>query len=372
MNSLSQTSNLRGPAGIRPQAGDLVFAAVGLGETEWPVYASLRRESRGAEMGRDSCRFEDRRTASRLALLLAMPLLGAACGGVPEVTTPPLEPARWVDVSVSTVNSCALSNRGKVRCWGDPEGEWLAEFPVPEGVNLKTFSHLNDLMCGIRDTGALWCSRPDVAEVTPGGQDFEQVEVGLGFACARRSDNSTQCFGYPVDQSVLEPSKAEYMLIAAAQSDVVGLASDGTADVWGLHASNYAQPDQSFEFAAMARGTACGVALDTNLVECWPSLASDASWPSRPVSRLFYSNGWGQCAEIMGERTLSCWSRFATWPDRWAPEIAEQVPAGEKFQSISLNENHACGITDLGDLVCWGNAPASRLQPPALEDGQWQ
>ncbi len=312
-------------------------------------------------------------------LLFGLAGLSTSCGGQdagPGSMMP--EPPRWVDVGWGgRFGNCLLSNRGKVRCWGNPEEMMVPEFPVPEGVRLTSMSRSPFQLCGLTSKKKVWCFGTGlVSEGVASRGDFVQVSVDASHACALRDDGTARCWGNNDFGQSVDPIGV-FEAIETAFYTSFGLRPDGTIEVWGYEAEEefgYKPPVGRFKQVSVGK-FACAVDAETEMVQCWNGLRLNAPVPTEPVNRLFQSLAYGMCAELKGSREPYCWGikpveEYVHRETGWSPEFSTQLPVHEKFSSLHVGSDIACGIADDARVLCWG-PKADEYPLPELGDGEW-
>lgn len=305
----------------------------------------------------------------------AVVLLIAGCGGGQGANGwMPNEDPAWVDVEVNeSGGNCALSNRGRIRCWGGLGEFGPGEFPLPEGVRLAKMSYVGPYLCGLTFEGSIWCS--DDRTVVPEGADFVEIGLGLSSGCALRQNGEIACFQFwPTNYSY--PESAQYRDMDVGMHEGAAIrASDSGLEVWGMNPDKYVIPVAGrFDKVVQAKEMVCATREDTKLVECFApnGIPVRGAMAEGPVSWFFDSLSYGVCAELRDTGLVRCWSLFSDDENTrdWPPEIGRDVPA-VRFRAGSVCRTHACGVVDDGSMLCWGAASSDELVPPLIEDGEW-
>ncbi len=312
-------------------------------------------------------------------LLFGLAGLSTSCGGQdagPGSMMP--ESPRWVHVGLGgRFGNCLLSNRGKVRCWGNPEEMMIPEFPVPEDVRLTSMSNSGFQLCGITTESKVWCYGDGrVAQGTDSPGDFVDVSVQGSHACALRDDGTARCWGNNESGQSVDPIGV-FDAIDTAFFTSFGLRPDGSIEVWGYEADEeYGFRPPAGKFKQLSVGQfACAVEAETDEVQCWNGLRLNAPLPTEPVSRLFRSSAYGMCAELKESREPYCWGvkpveEYVQRETGWSPEFSTQLPVQERFLELEVDYEQACGITDDARVICWG-PKADEYPLPELGDGEW-
>lgn len=57
---------------------------------------------------------------------------------------------------------------------------------------------------------------------------------------------------------------------------------------------------------------------------------------------------------------------FVCWGDGYQHVLASLEPKGARFRELSVGEDHVCGITLAGEILCWGANQVGQSAPPAV------
>eukprot|EP00727_Mastigamoeba_balamuthi_P011948 m51a1_g7376 putative C-tail anchored protein (477) ;mRNA; f:81413-83489 len=274
-------------------------------------------------------------------LLAALPLLPLL---------PSLVLALRVPVSASDRSTCAVVSSGSaVRCWGDAANRTPLEaargrrwVSVCSGAGQSTY------VCALDDAGNATCVGLD----RPSPPDpLDALACTNSFACGiLRSTGKAVCWGTGARD---DSSGNAYVDICKGRGFACGATRDGRASCWG-------SPDLGaltlpFDAHRSVLGVSCGTThacavLSSGNTVCW---ANDAVRSSTPVATptSWASGGDVACAADDGQ--LQCWGD-ASYGQTSVPEL----PAGLKWETVSVGLRHVCGVASDGATRCWGQAPA--------------
>jgi alpha-tubulin suppressor-like RCC1 family protein len=259
-------------------------------------------------------------------------------------------PFAWGDVSAGVYHTCALSVGGEAFCWG---ANFYRELGLGDAVSadnelvprrVQTTAATSlwrairagwDFSCGLTQIGEAYCwgrgengrlgigslaNRDRPTAVAAAGARYGQLSLAWRHACAIRSDRGdTECWGLNADGQVgsgdaaLELDRPQGIQLAFRSLVRVGLGG----------------------------GVSCGIDASAFGL-CWGS------------------NGLGQ---------LGVGSTAST---RTPGDVA--LPAAVRLSEISPNGDHACAVTTIGQLYCWGannlsqrgSAPSGAVSVPQL------
>lgn len=57
------------------------------------------------------------------------------------------------------------------------------------------------------------------------------------------------------------------------------------------------------------------------------------------------------------------------WGDAYQHSFASLEPKGTRFRDLSAGEDHLCGITIAGEILCWGDNQYGQAAPPGVGSG---
>lgn len=350
-------------------------------------------------------------------------------GGTPDGSTPTPEASTedagdagpgdefTVDIGAGYATACALSNKGRVKCWGDAvDGTFLStpvpgkqcydsddglldcdhrgptDLPIPYPVEQLSVGQLtvcviaNDagtkkLGCwGTNAEGRLSSSAPDAGDIVTSivwiplpaqpkriveGRYFKLVQLEDGTLYGW-GDNSYGHFGGPVLEAIPTPTKvwpfnADGGVVDAGQ--IVDLAAGNINSfvltdqgLWGVG------DNESFQ----------GMMEDPPELHEWTRLPTARDYGTTtppvggdPIAKLFLSNGRadGACY-ITQTGQVFCWSdnkygqngalKNSAVDPVLTPTLVD-FPAGTKVTELSIGTGGICGVTDTSAVYCWGD-----------------
>jgi len=245
-------------------------------------------------------------------------------------------------VSSGGEHACAVSQKGKVYCWGQgTEGQ------------LGTGSFTNRTVPTLIDTTSL------------GDIIFDEVKAGSRHTCARSIQGRIYCWGEGAN------GKLGHTDLTNQNTPVLVLASVGQfTNVVGLE---------------VGYNHSCGLTSEGKLF-CWGAQSTEgrlgsnsAADQDRPVAveishllskRTFtqISSGSDNTCAIGSDGKPYCWGKGSTGKlgngatDKLIP-IAVNLTGipGTQFTQISTGTNHTCGLTTEGKIFCWGQNNEGQL-----------
>lgn len=351
--------------------------------------------------------------------------IAAFGGNYPQPTT---VPGVMMQIAAGFAHSCGIFTNGQLACWGSNSSGQLGDTtttdrnsPTPVSLALmpvnppdRAFIKISagyDHTCAITTVGNAFCwganqsgqlgdgdtadrSAPDFSKPVGSISDrFIDIVASQGakFSCGITSAYKLVCWGNALggvlgqgnpDQTtglVLSPTEVSpgrrYRAVFA-NHDTCAIRTDGVFECFGSSPLHGSHPSLgSFAPAAIADP----LALDKRFaVEVTPE--STRQWQQISTARAFAAGQYGTntCAiDLLGE--LHCWgigfgSQGGELGD-WGSELRSHpvvVDAGIPYQSVSVSETFACGVTTGGQLKCWGGpvgGVGSAVNYASLVDG---
>lgn len=260
----------------------------------------------------------------------------------------------YVAVSAGTQATCAITTTGALQCWG-----YLGEAP-PSGTFRAVSVGASGHACAVTTGGAVDCwgdtsngKAADQPFGTPGaGIGYTAVGAGAYHSCALTTAGTVDCWGLNTEGQATDQTSQQYTALAVGFAHSCAIATSGIVDCWGRNTSGQAV-DQSWTNGVLAIDagvTHTCVVLDSGAVDCWgdnaQGRADDQPGPAYAGAGIAMGEGFG-CALITGGR-VDCFG-----DDLGTGRTADQ--AGGGFVSVDAGSFHACGVTLVGTVDCWGD-----------------
>jgi alpha-tubulin suppressor-like RCC1 family protein len=339
--------------------------------------------------------------------LLAFALCAAAACDRNPVDKQVVEPAplRFASVSVGQDGGavCALSTEGAAYCWG--------------GTNYS-----GNLGTGSVDSSQNYYGSP--VRVT-GGLRFRSIAPGTSYTCGTTADAALYCWGsdrfftgndtarVPAPMRVAGPRLAE-VKTGGHGAALCGLSPEGAASCADFGGGAFANAAPGYTFSAYSRYLVsvplrtpsrgwsarayyheCGIRDGTLL--CWgdnwhgelgngtvaPTETSTTDTPVRtttpaPVasSLKFRSVGtaWNHTCAVATDDSVWCWGMglYGKLGTGDGPRTAVPVPtrvAGDlRLRTLSVGNEHACGVAADASAYCWGANDRGQLGNSGIAD----
>jgi alpha-tubulin suppressor-like RCC1 family protein len=252
------------------------------------------------------------------------------------VPTPVESDVLFRSVACGGTSACAIDEEHRLRCWGDNlEGKpgQADPYSAPD------------------------ITRPAVVggEGGEGSTRYAQVAIGQGHVCAIDEGGALFCWGRNTDAALgigLEPPQTRapmrvgaastWVRIAGSQHSSCGIRSDGSLWCWGRN-----------NFFELAQPELEGVYAEPTQV------GDDLNW-------LDVSTGWFHTCALRTSGELKCWGRAIEGQlgqGGGLDPVAAPVPVASSstWARVAAGHFHTCGVTTMGELMCWGAADSGEL-----------
>lgn len=310
-------------------------------------------------------------------------------------------------VTVGRSHACATFRDGTVRCWGDSSAvlrgsgvlptavprEWARYFRW-ESEQAKRPNRVINLTgvvevaasightCARRKDGTVWCwgqnrggklgteatRRYDDDRPYPvraeGVTEAVQIAVGHEHSCARRSDGTVWCWGYPWGEAgaIAVPGVAGATDLKVGGDSSCAIVSGGSVVCWG-RGERGQRGDGSLErTAVLPKPTKAGQAtpgewsvgsreaclLSGGKATCWDSNGKRDLEPPEKGTLLTLVAGWSYPCALSATGALLCWGSYGT------PKERKGALAGAK--QLVAGESHECIRLESGGVQCWGSS----------------
>jgi alpha-tubulin suppressor-like RCC1 family protein len=231
---------------------------------------------------------------------------------------------RATEIAVGALHTCAVGETGEVLCWGDGRSGELGDGNPP---------------------GSLVPVAADAGPTTR----FVSVSAGDGFTCALSTTREVFCWGRGAGGRLGNGGTSDQLTPAKIDSGAV------VFDVLGVGATQACALD---EFGAMY---CWGV---DELGSFGDTAGSGVTTSPRPISLTVAPTldevdvGGLPFACGIREANLFCWGNGLAGQQGGGvfrtSLVPEQIELGAGVQTVSLGEDGACAVTDVGDVKCWG------------------
>lgn len=292
--------------------------------------------------------------------------------------------ASFASVTVGRFHACGLTAEGRAMCWGDGKVLDGADASDPvlqprvEGASVRfTALTAGDYhVCGIDLAGAAYCwglgafgelgdgvsgsHRRGTPTAVATSLRFSQVLAGHHRTCGVTRENTAYCWGLASMGRLGTGSDVNQAAPAAVagglpftsvsgRSHMCGTTPAGEVHCWGPDMLNQIGSGSSFlsrPFPLAPQKQALAVTAGTTTT-CGVGAGSTYCWGSDENGLL---GSAGAAAEVCaGVDRIPC--------------SASPLPVagGMRFVQVSMSANSACGITEKGELFCWGSNEKGQL-----------
>jgi alpha-tubulin suppressor-like RCC1 family protein len=292
---------------------------------------------------------------------------------------------RWSEISAGggdfTGSTCGRTDAGKVYCWGDYLSTAVVSGP---GGETRAPSRLS------------------------GGLLFRAIDVGYRHACGITTDGAQYCWGdWDFDDFGQDPptphridSAATYVAITGRSRSACALTTAAEAMCWSTSLGDAAygltrtptRAGGALRFKTVTAGNYfgdnfwCGLTSE-GTAYCWGGntfgTLGDITRPPRATATQPAAVSGGHVFKTISAGYIACGLTNAGDVYCWGPEVnyppfANNVAGGlvptkllgaPLFDTLSVGENHACGLTSDGKAWCWGRNLLGQLGIAATISG---
>jgi cysteine-rich repeat protein len=261
-----------------------------------------------------------------------------------------------IAVAPGIAHTCALTNVGEIKCWGNNKScqlsdgdqtKTIGDEPMEMGSNLGTLFLGNFTAtaistryhtCAVSKDGVVICWGPNGAG-----------ELGLGHT-------NTECSG--AAQNVVNLGK-KATAITTGFGHTCALLEDGSVKCWGLNASGQLGLDD-----AESRGDGPG-----EMGESLPSVNLGTNKKATMIAA-----GWSHTCAILDDGSVKCWGYNALGqlglghdvnqgnkPGDMGKLPAVNLGSGKTAKAIAAGGEHTCALLNDGSVKCWGSNQRGQL-----------
>jgi hypothetical protein len=253
-------------------------------------------------------------------------------------------------IAVGAHHSCALSAQGTTLCWGSHDAQ------TQSMRGLSAIAADADHTCGLTDAGAVRCvGASSEGEAVDQDGPFIWLDTAERATCAIRLTGDIACWGGgPVVESV--PSGTDFARLSVGKEHACAIHRDGHVTCWGFDGNDRLRAPEG-EFVTVRAGTwhTCGI-RPGGAVACW---GFDGNGQAQSPA--------GRFIDIDAARFVSCGVRSGGQVHCWGLGFNDttadtELPGG--LARIALSGEHGCGLSDIGEVTCWGSE-ADAARPPS-------
>ncbi len=289
---------------------------------------------------------------------------------------------RYLAVVAGPRNSCGLTSRFEVLCWGDNSAGQVSSppAPTPETAPVVVASSAQDIavghshLCVLQSDAKIFCQGDSTSNrlgkfavptaLSTSGAEPIALSAGHDHTCALTTHGTVRCWGANDRGQSGNPSVPVGVDRSAAGGSGVAHMSTGeeAVKVAGLTGGAY----------DLTSGPTRSCAVTQEGVRCWgdiDDLRRDASlqWLGSAASAIDVDFDLNFACAVNGADQVVCWggagARLGNLDaaERYNPIAVVGLGDAGRPLSIDVGRQHACVLDDLGDLYCWGNNDHGQL-----------
>ncbi len=255
-----------------------------------------------------------------------------------------VSPLDWDSVAAGNGQVCALTNEGRVACWGR---NTHGQADAVQGTYVQIVAG-TDFSCGLDADGRAVCwGRDEDGRTNPPDERYSQIAAGSRHACGiRTEDGAVSCWGKDSHGQASPPPDAMVDL-GLGSSHSCGVLPDGIAVCWGDNTHQQTDvPEGDFLDVGGGINHSCGLLTD-GTISCWGCSGSATEECAPPTSIGFVevsSHGFSNHA-LEDSGLLHCWGH---------EDIDCSTVVETDLLSVSTGSSSVCGITIEQKVDCWG------------------
>lgn len=227
---------------------------------------------------------------------------------------------------------------------------------VPANTTFTALALSSDHSCALTDNGRAYCWGANEARQSspPSREKFAAIDTSLEYGCGiRESDGTAVCWGSNYGGRASPPSDQRFTAIGVGQYHVCALRPEGrprnVGDIANLPMERHPHPMSASLKSEAGEATAVGcerTAKSSAGAEGFPPVATRTLEGER-FSTI--SVGSEQACGIRFDGTGVC---LGGYPHR--------APRDERFSAVSTDSGHSCGLRLDGTVICWGGGGLRR------------
>ena len=262
-----------------------------------------------------------------------------------------------IAVAAGGLHTCALTNLGKIKCWGDnqycqlsfgDQTKNIGDGPMEMGIYLSPH-YLGDFIATAISTGVYHTCAVSKDGVVICWGDNDVGQLGLGH-------KNNECSG--AAKNVVDLGK-KATAIATGDDYACALLEDGSVKCWGVNFSGQLGLDD-----AEHRGDGPG-----EMGESLPSVNLGTNKKATMIAA-----GWSHTCAILDDGSVKCWGYNALGqlglghdvnqgnkPGDMGKLPAVNLGSGKTAKAIAAGGEHTCALLNDGSVKCWGSNQRGQL-----------
>lgn len=218
-----------------------------------------------------------------------------------------------------------------------PTGGELGDGPR-EPVKWQTVRAGNQFTCGLSKEGYLYCWGRGTPNCDPPDERFAQLSEGSSHMCGIKADGAVYCFGSSVDV----PDGTVLQMVSVGEDQTCGLTQDGEMKCWADYEQAPIINEGRWSDVSVGGEIFCGIPEGGGL-GCAGEDAGDPVLAS--VTSVSCSKS--RCCGLTDFGDIQCWG-----------EVQISFEADTPFVDVSLGGNTVCGLGADGSVTCYGDLPS--------------
>jgi alpha-tubulin suppressor-like RCC1 family protein len=297
---------------------------------------------------------------------------GVGCWGnddYSQVTDTP--GSSFMEVQAGPDHNCAIDSAGDVECWGDNAyGQAIDPVNKFDQISVGRFHS-----CGLLDDSSIYCfgdttgGAYDQGQVSnaPTDTGYMQITSGNQFSCAIHGTlNDIVCWGDDDYGQVSDVPAGEFRQVTAGQYHACATTLSDELVCWGLNIYGQAvnpdiygdtfigpfERDDNIECVVSASDST-GTTVDTEptTVVNTPPVIGPVSLDPDPL----YVDSDPTCTASFVDADGDGDQSMVTW------EVSGVEV--ERYTKVASGSLHACGLTSIGAITCWGTSSGNSADP---------
>ncbi|MDD5224795.1 MAG: hypothetical protein PHE84_12495 [bacterium] len=311
----------------------------------------------------------------KYSFLFAFYVFLASCGG---------DDGNWkaIKISAGYSHTCAITTEGKIKCWGSNYAGQLGDGTIDEkhipvnvsglSENVIDVSAGTDITCALTEKGGVKCW---------GENSYGSLGIGNDSGpqlCSPNSNDKIPCSTSPQNVTNL---RSEVKAISSGYSHICVVFNEGALQCWGSNHSGQLGTEDNLRkdiptavsgLSKDVSAVSCGfqhtcALLISGQVKCWgkneegelgngtnenSNVPKDVKGLSKPITQICTGSTMSCALDDGG--AVWCWGN--------GNNSTYIVPGLESdVLQIACGDNHQCVLTESGGVQCWGYNSSSQL-----------
>ncbi len=284
------------------------------------------------------------------------------------------------------VHVCALEQDGAAWCWGANQWGQLGDgdstghdepVPVSGGIRFRSVVAGSGFTCGVATDATAYCwgydGKGDLGTERAGigpnpiplpvAHNVRAIAAGVDFACALDGEGKPFCWGDDYRARLGSDAAAtsasgrpvpvngtyRFASLSAGRAHVCGLTNAGSALCWGSNSDG--------ELGGNAQSLESRDPLAVQ-APAFSTISAGLAFHTCGIAQNGQAWCWGR--DNSGQLGAGDAPHSTCYTDPCRPTPAP-VSGNTRFRSLSAGAEYTCGVSEPGELLCWGRAPMRRF-----------